>query len=549
MMGFMRYARRTNAVGASIRRSLAFVLLALAPASADGQAVGECALVPTARPGIGAALEDYRRAGNLVAADADPAFARRGSNRSSGSTACATLWDVPADMADGIGAAPVQIDMLYNSAYPSGLSSGQLWPGRGWSILASGGALARLGPLSLSIEPAFAYHANRSFGFVQRDTARPEFSHPWLDGIDWPLRPGDDAYSTMSPGQSYVRLDFPAVAFGVSTENLWWGPAMRNALILGNEAAGFPHVFVNSGQGWNTALGRITAELIWGMLSESVEFRSPDGDHRRLLSGANVGWTPIGVEGLALGVARIHHARYEEGAFPTGSLVPLVEQSVGVEAGHAENLTTIFARYAVPRTGFELYGEWGWQSARRDTIPATGPARGYTAGFQVVSDHGERWYRFRGELTNLNAVRYTGDDTPNWYTHPQIPEGYTHRGQLLGARIGPGSDAQYVGFDVFTRWGRHGVFLERIRYDEVSHYRWIVPLRQHRGHDVELTGGTEHIVWFGQLGIRAGVSVSSRRNRHFRYCNPIVLATFNCQARAFRDLNWQVPLSVMWRPR
>ena len=92
------------------------------------------------------------------------------------------------------------------------------------------------------------------------------------------------------------------------------------------------------------------------------------------------------------------------------------------------------------------------------------------------------------------------------------------------------------------------MFVERVRHDEVSHYRFIVPVRQHRGHDVELTGGMEHIVWIGEVGVRAGLSISSRRNRHFRYCNPIVLATFNCQARAFRDVNWQIPLGVVWHP-
>lgn len=508
-------------------------------------------LTLTARPGISGAVDDHRRTADLLTADADLPSSRRGSTPSSPSRCDPGIWDIPGDWrGDGIHLAPLQLDGLYNSAYPSGVASGQLWPGRGWSTLISGGVRARFGPLSAAVEPAFAYIANEPFPFIQHDIDRPEFSYPWQEGIDWPLRPGRDSYWSLSPGQSYVRVDYPTVAFGISTENLWWGPAVRNGLMLANEAPGFPHAFLSSGSGWTTPVGRISGEMIWGILGSSPGFAPDSGDNRRLLAGLTLSWQPVGVAGLTLGAARIHHQQFDEGSFPAGSLVPFLEESIGdVSSADADRLLGLFARYAVASTGFEVYGEYGWQSARDDTAADTRAARGYTVGFQQVIDGGSLWYRVRGELTNLNAVRFTGDDTPSWYTHARIAQGYTHRGQLLGARIGPGSDSQYLGADVFTARGKHGVFVERVRYDEVAHYRWIAPVTLHRGHDVELTAGTEHVLWFGSVGLRAGVSVSSRRNRHFRFCNPLVDEPLFCQSRPFRDLNWQVPLGVVWRPQ
>ena len=42
---------------------------------------------------------------------------------------------------------------------------------------------------------------------------------------------------------------------GISNENQWWGPGISNALILSNNAPGFPHAFVRTAHPWKTPLG------------------------------------------------------------------------------------------------------------------------------------------------------------------------------------------------------------------------------------------------------------------------------------------------------
>ena len=56
-----------------------------------------------------------------------------------------------------------------------------------------------------------------------------------------------DAYTRLDPGQSTIRLDFPAVTLGASTANQQWGPGSTHPLLLGNNAPGFTHLFLGTG--------------------------------------------------------------------------------------------------------------------------------------------------------------------------------------------------------------------------------------------------------------------------------------------------------------
>ena len=62
--------------------------------------------------------------------------------------------------------------------------------------------------------------------------------------VDRPQRFGDGAYARVDAGQSQVRLDLLGAAVGFSNAHEWWGPAQRYPFLLGTNAAGFPHVFV-----------------------------------------------------------------------------------------------------------------------------------------------------------------------------------------------------------------------------------------------------------------------------------------------------------------
>src|ERR1035437_205388 len=57
---------------------------------------------------------------------------------------------------------------------------------------------------------------------------------------------GDKPIHRLDAGQSTAMVALRNVGFGVSNENQWWGPGIRNALILSNNAPGFPHAFIRT---------------------------------------------------------------------------------------------------------------------------------------------------------------------------------------------------------------------------------------------------------------------------------------------------------------
>src|SRR5690606_18326347 len=147
-----------------------------------------------------------------------------------------------------------------------------------------GGIALRWGTLSAAAAPALIYEQNRAFDIVTTEP-RPGYSHYIYRGhagsIDWPRRPGDEPVRFVDLGQSYLRLDLFPIAIGISNENLWWGPARRNPLMMSSTAPGIPHLFLGSSRPLGLWIGRLEGELIWGRLDESEYFDSrPENDRR-----------------------------------------------------------------------------------------------------------------------------------------------------------------------------------------------------------------------------------------------------------------------------
>jgi hypothetical protein len=126
---------------------------------------------------------------------------------------------------------------------------------------------------------------------------------------------------------------------------------------------------------------------------------------------------------------------------------------------------------AAAESGFEVYAEWArddhsWDL--RDFLTEPDNSQAWSGGFQKVVATKSHWVRINGELTHLQETRAhrSGRPTPVWYVHDG--HGHTNNGQLLGAWIGPGSDAQYLGVDVFKKSGLMGFYVERVRRDDMS---------------------------------------------------------------------------------
>lgn len=462
----------------------------------------------------------------------------------------------PGSIVDGI---PLRATVVANSNYPRSFNNGGLWAGRGFSTAVEGGVRFRYGALSAVVAPTVYTSQNQAFDTpATRLSGLSAFAYPWHGGrIDWPLRPGDDAVTGADLGQSVVRADAYGVALGASNENIWWGPSLFNPLLFSNTAPGFPHVFFGTSRPADIYIGHLEADVLWGVLSESDYFDDDPDNDDRVMAGLILSFQPRGIDGLFLGFARTYMATLEDDwsvgdFFLQAYRSPRNNPLRGEPRGDDQKLA-FYLRWVLPRSGFEAYAEWGrddhWADLE-DLLKEPDHSQTYALGFQKVIEQRDtagaahRWIRIYGELTHLEAAAsvraFRGTVTA--YTHSQVRQGFTHRGQILGAGIGPGSDAQIIGADVFSSWGRIGGYLQRVRYDDDAYFANFAQFFAQNGHDAELTGGVRTLFIFNDFHATAEITYSTRHNRNFLNHRT---ADFN---QLFSEGNFGLDLGLSWQP-
>lgn len=424
----------------------------------------------------------------------------------------------------------------YNSAIPTSDNDGALWAGRGANVLVRGGVAARAGRVSVVLAPEVAWSQNRPFqsqpAFLtgQRPATGP-FAAQWFVGpysADLPIRFGDQSYTVVGFGQSSISVAAGPVVAGVSSENQWWGPGVRNALLLSNAAEGVPHAFVRTARPLHTRLGDVEARWILGGLTQSLYFEPTyDAAPRRALNGAVATLRTAFEPGLTVGVARLVLTPVRgPGQLPEHGLDVLFRnQSLGtgdtLRTGlRSDQLASVFTRWVFPGAGAEAYGEFARSElprSARDFLLAPLNTGAYTLGLARAWRAGSgRALRANLELTNLEQSRTFTDrpPPPDYYTGRAAPAGFTNRGQPLGAAIGPGSSSQWAAVDYYAPGWQLGGFLQRTRNQNDALYRVFVP--DPFRHDVSLTGGLRGGVRRGGVDARAALAVTERLNYLFQ---------------------------------
>ena len=80
--------------------------------------------------------------------------------------------------------------------------------------------------------------------------------------------------------------------------------------------------------------------------------------------------------------------------------------------------------------------------------------------------------RLQSEITYLEqSLVFPDRPLADFYQGYASPQGYTQRGQSIGAATGPGSSSQWIAVDYMPREWQAGVFVGRIRWDNDALYR------------------------------------------------------------------------------
>jgi len=370
-----------------------------------------------------------------------------------------------------------ELRFIRNSALPFSSNDGALRPGRGVNVAIAGGADIRWKSLHLTLAPEVDAEENRPFQVIPYPLGeQPTRSvwanpfHPPPESLDLPLRFGDRSSQRWSPGQSTLTVRVGAVDVGASTENLWWGPGIRNAILLSNNAPGFPHLLARPSRPLSVGAGRIDFDVLLGRLSESGYFDTDSANDHPLLAGAAMTWRADTSAGLQLGVARLR---------------------ISGTTGH-DQMSSIFGRWLFPDAGFEAYTEWARfqdPTSLRDFLEFPSHEQGYTLGLQWARHLARhRTFRLQSEVSYLEpSASYRLRPVPSSYTSNAVLQGFTNGGKILGASAGPGSSAQWFAGDILGDLWRAGVFVGRIRYDNGTLLGPLVP--QSRSPDVTLLEG------------------------------------------------------------
>ncbi len=398
---------------------------------------------------------------------------------------------------------PVIWKQQYNTNNPYSLDDGEMIPARGYQSLFSAGFFAKLGPLSVQLQPEYVYAENRDYQGFPSSASDLLWAgyYNFLNRIDLPERFGDGAYSRLFWGQSSVRLTVGPVSFGLSNENLWWGPGIRNSLLMTNTSGGFFHYTLNTVRPVRTPIGSFEGQIIVGHLNGSG-YAPPDTSRTfrgyqmyqtkskdwRYLNGMVISYCPKWVPGLFLGITRAFMIYHDEmGNFPVISPTNKKNPNGGNEIPQGgDQLASTFIRWLMPKDHAEVYFEYGREDHSynlRDFLLEPDYARAYIFGFRKLfplKTHKDQYIQFLLEVTQLEQNRTNRQrESIYFYADPDITNGhgYTNRGQLIGAGIGPGSDMQSIDISWCKSLKMIGLRLERYVHNNDLHYNDVKDIR------------------------------------------------------------------------
>lgn len=441
-----------------------------------------------------------------------------------------------------------QFLIVSNSAIPYSENFGSLWAGRGVSSRSLAGVKLESSRFRLILAPELVSEENRDWLLrrypynqahntpsVPPDRAGGGYVFPFYPGtypIDQPMRFGNKRITRLDPGQSSAFVTAGSVEAGFSTEHEWWGPGIRNAIVLSNNAPGFAHLILRTAHPLATRFGKVEARWLVGGLTESKYFDTVSTNNVRSLAAIaatlETGWDP----NLSFGFARSVYATASGwGSVPFRWLDVLANthrpdarpvSDTALAPGGKDQIFSLFGRWVFPSDGVEVYTEWARTELPRnlrDALVAPNHTQGYTIGLQWAR---QAWrsgtFRIQTEITQLEQSS-TRRDKPigSWYASRPVVQGYTNRGEVLGAFIGPGASSQWAALDYIKPNWRLGFFAGRIRWNEDVHNASYFPVYvSYCNHDVTIYPGARAAASSRFGSISVDYSLQNRLNAFFQ---------------------------------
>ena len=359
---------------------------------------------------------------------------------------------------------PVQFIQQYVSSIPYQELDGPMVASSGYQMMATAGIYAKLGPLSIQLQPQFVRAADKDYTNI---TGTPSFQKTY-----W--------------GNSSIRLNWGPASIGISAESLTWGPSAFNPLIMSTHAPGFVHATFNSTRPLKTPIGNFEWQMICAYLDplapayqNLAEVASATTPGRRYYNGATVVYSPKWLKGLSLGVVRLVQEpeailNYnKQWLLLINNVARAYDPNYNIEQAR-DQYGDFFLRYFMQPDQAEFYIEWGRNDTYfngRDFIQRLDHSRAYTLGLRKifkVNNNKTKYWQFISEYTRMQQPpSWPLISAGSWYVHSEAVQGLTQEGQIMGATVGLGGNAQTFRISKFDGLRSLSFQFEKVTHDAV----------------------------------------------------------------------------------
>ena len=366
-----------------------------------------------------------------------------------------------------IKALPLKTSLQWVGDHPYDWNDGAMIAAKGWQQYLNAGVNIKYKNWELQLAPEYVVAQNLNYeGFnLAMDPKQWRDYYRFYNFIETPERMGTSKYEKLFGGQSFLKFNQYNTSIQISTANKWWGPGFRNALILSNNAAGFPHVSVANQKPINTKIGNFNYELIWGQLLNSnypppnnylnyngEQMYAQKQDRTRSFQAMHINYIPKWFPNLTLGLEQ-SFVQYEDQLFGIANYVPIkniIYRLPNDVINQPITLTAFYFNYALPAVQTKIYGEFGWNLNRttfRNLLLQPDKGMANVLGLsKIFSSNQKHYWEFKAEMANLQlltvAEQFTTGAPPSWYLGSYVRQGYTNNGEVIGAGVGPGGTSQ-----------------------------------------------------------------------------------------------------------
>ncbi len=356
---------------------------------------------------------------------------------------------------------------------------GKFIQAKGYQQWMSAGFFGSFGSLSIQFQPELIYSKNDNYEpsvYLNKGIGY---------GVEYVEKFGEGAYTKLLLGQSSIRLNYGAFSLGASTENIWWGPGQYNSLLFSNNAFGFQHLTLNTRKPAKTFLGSFEGQLILGKLENFASLVRDGKEDWRYVNGITFSYQPKWIPGFFLGASRVFQQYSSFNDQTWAYYFPILEpfqknklidpnsldfDTTDYDDRLQSQQLTGFARLVFSKAKAEVYFEYGRRDHAvdwREFLLNPEHARAYLLGFKkLVSLSNKTLFQINGEILqqqeSINVLtRYGPSGGASWSSH-SIKQGFTHKGQILGPGIGPGSNIQTLEISWLKELRKFGIKFERL---------------------------------------------------------------------------------------